>query len=422
MLLTLRPTAFSSYPMTSQRYFFLILILGSLTALGPFSIDMYLPGFPAIAQNLHTTVPQVALSLSSFFVGISVGQLLYGPLLDRFGRKNPLYFGLVLYVLASLGCLAVHRIETLIALRFVQAIGSCAAAVASVALVRDLFPVKENAKVFSLLMLVLSVSPLLAPTIGGYVTAAYGWQAVFVALGALGFLLLLATALWLPEGYTPDTTLSLRPRPILTNFWAVLRNPQFTTYALTGAISFSGLFAYVAGSPLVFMDLYHVEGKVYGWIFAFLSIGLIGASQVNSLLLRRYQSEQIVLAALGCQLLITGVLLGLTSAGVLGLGGTVALLFLFLSCLGFTSPNTSALSLAPFTRHAGSAAALMGAIQMGMGALASVGVSLFNAHSALPMVSIMASTSLLALGLLLVGRQRVTHLVATTPGVGGAMH
>jgi DHA1 family bicyclomycin/chloramphenicol resistance-like MFS transporter len=408
--------------MTNQRYFFLILILGSLTALGPFSIEMYLPGFPAIAQNLHTTIPQVALSLSSFFVGISAGQLLYGPLLDRFGRKKPLYFGLVLYVVASLGCLAVHRIETLIALRFVQAIGSCAAAVASVALVRDLFPVRENAKVFSLLMLVLSVSPLLAPTIGGYVAAAYGWQAVFVALGGLGFLLLLATVLWLPDSYTPDTTLSLRPRPILTTFWTVLREPQFTTYALTGAISFSGLFAYVAGSPLVFMDLYQVEGKVYGWIFAFLSVGLIGASQINSLLLRRYRSEQIVLVALRCQLLITAALLGLTSAGVLGLGGTVALLFLFLSCLGFTSPNTSALSLAPFTRHAGSAAALMGAIQMGMGALASVGVSLFNAHSALPMVGIMAGTSLLALGLLLVSRRRVAHLVAAAPGVGGAMH
>ncbi|UOR04053.1 multidrug effflux MFS transporter [Hymenobacter aerilatus] len=408
--------------MTNQRYFFLILILGALTALGPFSIDMYLPGFPAIAQDLHTSVSQVALSLSSFFIGISAGQLLYGPLLDRFGRKKPLYFGLALYVVASLSCLAVHRIETLIALRFIQAIGSCSAAVASVAMVRDLFPVKENAKVFALLMLVLSVSPLLAPTLGGYVTAAYGWQAVFLALGVLGGLLLLASFLWLPNGYTPDTTLSLRPRPILTNFWTVLREPQFATYALTGAVSFSGLFAYVSGSPLVFMDLYHVEGKVYGWIFAFLSIGLIGASQVNSLLLRRYQSEQIVLVALSCQLLTTVVLLGLTSAGVLGLGGMVALLFVFLSCLGFTSPNTSALSLAPFTRHAGSAAALMGALQMGAGALASLGVSLFDARSAVPMVALMAGASLLALLLLLVGRQRVTHLVAAAPGVGGAMH
>jgi DHA1 family bicyclomycin/chloramphenicol resistance-like MFS transporter len=408
--------------MTKLRYFCLILLLGSLTALGPFSIDMYLPGFPAIAHNLHTTVARVALSLSSFFVGISAGQLLYGPLLDRFGRKRPLYFGLGLYVVASLGCLAVQRIETLIVLRFIQALGSCAAAVASVALVRDLFPVKESAKVFALLMLVVGVSPMVAPTVGGYVTAAFGWQAVFVALGALGALLLLATVLWLPEHYVPDTTLSLRPRPILATFWAVLREPQFTTYALTGAVSFSGLFAYVSGSPLVFMDLFHVTGKVYGWIFALLSIGLIGASQVNSQLLRRYASEQLVLVALGSQVLITGVLLGLTSAGVLGLGGTVALLFLFLCCLGFTSPNTSALSLAPFTRNAGSASALLGAIQMGLGALASVGVSLFNAHSAVPMAAIMAGASLLALLLLLLGRQRVTQLVVASTSGSGALH
>jgi DHA1 family bicyclomycin/chloramphenicol resistance-like MFS transporter len=380
--------------MTKQHYFSLILILGTLTALGPFSIDMYLPGFPAIALDLHTTVARVALSLSSFFVGISAGQLLYGPLLDRFGRKPPLFLGLALYVVASVGCLAVHSIEALIALRFVQAIGSCAAAVASVAMVRDLFPVKDSAKVFALLMLVVGVSPMVAPTVGGYVAAAFGWRAVFVALGGLGALLLAATALWLPTNYVPDTTLSLKPRPILTNFWAVLREPQFTTYALTGAVSFSGLFAYVSGSPLVFMDIFHVEGKVYGWIFAFLSIGLIGASQVNSQLLRRYQSEQIVFVALGCQVLTTFTLLGLTSAGMLGLGGTIALLFVFLCCLGFTSPNTSALSLAPFTRNAGSASALMGAIQMGMGALASVGVSLFNSHTAIPMAAIMAVTSL----------------------------
>jgi DHA1 family bicyclomycin/chloramphenicol resistance-like MFS transporter len=415
--------AANSQSMTRQRYFSLILILGGLTALGPFSIDMYLPGFPGIALDLHTTVARVGLSLSSFFVGISAGQLLYGPLLDRFGRKPPLYLGLALYVVASLGCLAVHNIEVLIALRFVQAIGSCAAAVASMAMVRDLFPVKDSAKVFALLILVVGTSPMLAPTLGGYVTAAFGWRGVFVALGGLGALLLLASALWLPVNYVPDTTLSLKPRPILTNFWAVLREPQFTAYALTGAVSFSGLFAYVSGSPLVFMDLFHVEGKVYGWIFAFLSIGLIGASQVNSRLVSRYPSEQIVFWALVCQSLTTLVFLGLTSAGVLGLSGTVALLFVFLSCLGLSSPNTSALSLAPFTRNAGSASALMGALQMGMGALASVGVSLFNAHTATPMAAIMAATSLLGLLLLLVGRRRVGTLqTAAVPAQGGGLH
>src|ERR1700748_1174653 len=152
--------------MTRSRYVSLILILGSLSALSPFSIDMYLPGFPAIAQDLATSVAKVSLSLSSFFIGLSAGQLLYGPLLDRFGRKKPLYIGLVLYVLASVGCLAVTSIDQLIAVRFVQAIGSCAAAVASVAMVRDLFAVKDNAKVFSLLMLIVGLSPVLAPYVG----------------------------------------------------------------------------------------------------------------------------------------------------------------------------------------------------------------------------------------------------------------
>lgn len=407
--------------MTKQKYFFLILLLGTLTALGPFSIDMYLPGFPAIAENLHTTVARVALSLSSFFVGISAGQLLYGPLLDRFGRKKPLYFGLLLYVVSSAGCLAVHSIEQLIILRFVQAIGSCAAAVASVTLVRDLFPVKDSAKVFALLMLVVGVSPMVAPTVGGYVSAAFGWQAVFLMLAAIGALLLLATFFWLPDNYKPDLTLSLKPRPILTNFWAVLREPQFTTYAFTGAISFSGLFAYVSGSPLVFMDIFHVDGKVYGWIFAFLSVGLIGSSQVNSQLLRKYQSEQIVLAALLCQSVIACIFLILTSTNIVGLGGTVAFLFLYLCCLGFTNPNTSALSLAPFTRNAGSASALMGAIQMALGALASVSVSLFNTHSATPMVAIMAGTALSALLVLLISRRRLTHVVSAPAGEAAAV-
>jgi DHA1 family bicyclomycin/chloramphenicol resistance-like MFS transporter len=165
--------------MTQKKYYSLILILGSLTALGPFSIDMYLPGFPAIAADLQTSTARVSLSLSSFFIGISAGQLLYGPLLDKFGRKKPLFIGLLVYILASAGCAFADSINILIGLRFVQALGSCAATVAAVAMVRDLFPVKDNAKVFALLMLVLGVSPMIAPTLGGYVTVAFGWHTIF---------------------------------------------------------------------------------------------------------------------------------------------------------------------------------------------------------------------------------------------------
>lgn len=408
--------------MSKQQYFFLILILGSLSALGPFSIDMYLPGFPAIAKDLNTTAARVTLSLSSFFVGISAGQLLYGPLLDRFGRKKPLYVGLLVYVLASVGCAVIHTIDGLIVLRLVQAIGSCAAGVASVAMVRDLFPVKDSAKVFALIMLVIGLSPMIAPTAGSYVTTAFGWQAVFLVLATMGALLLLATFFWLPDTYTPDVTMSLKPKPILTNFWAVLREPQFYTYTFTGAVAFCGLFAYVAGSPLVFMDIFGVNAREYGWIFAFLSVGLIGASQVNSVLLRRYQNEQLVFAALICQVFTGLTLLLLTSLGWIGLAGTIALLFVFLCCLGFSSPNTAALALAPFTRNAGSASALMGAIRMGMGALASMAVSVFSNHTAVPMVAVMAVTSVLSLLVLLTGRKQIREQVETAAEAVAAAH
>jgi DHA1 family bicyclomycin/chloramphenicol resistance-like MFS transporter len=400
--------------MTKKRHFFLILLLGSLTALGPFSIDMYLPGFPAIAKDLHTTVAKVSLSLSGFFIGISVGQLLYGPLLDRFGRKKPLYIGLGVYIIAS--------IDALIILRCIQAIGSCAAAVASIAMVRDLFPVSENAKVFALLMLVVGASPMIAPTVGGYVTTAFGWHSVFLVLMLLGVVNLLASIFGLPESYRPDKTISLKPRPILKNFLVVLTEPQFYTYALTGAVAFSGLFAYVAGSPLLFMDIFAVKEETYGWIFAFLSIGLIGSSQINTILLRSYSSEQLIFAALICQGLTGIVFLAGSFNGWFGLPETIFLLFIFLSCLGIASPNTSALSLAPFSKNAGSASALMGAIQMGLGTLASIGVSLFDTRSSLPMVAIMASTSLIALTILYFGRKRIKNKIEAAADNAVAIH
>ncbi|GAB3949900.1 multidrug effflux MFS transporter [Spirosoma harenae] len=397
--------------MSKKTYFFLILILGSLTALGPFSIDMYLPGFPAIANDLHTTAAKVSLSLSGFFIGISVGQLLYGPLLDRFGRKKPLYIGLIVYIVASAGCALTTSIDGLILMRVIQAIGSCAAAVASVAMVRDLFPVKDNAKVFSLLLLVVGASPMIAPTVGGYVTTALGWQTVFVILMGMGIIILIAVFFWLPTSYTPDKSISLKPKPILLNFWKVLREPQFNTYAFTSAIAFSGLFAYVSGSPILFMEVFHTDGKVYGWIFAALSVGFIGASQVNTLLLRTYKSEQIVNVALIGQVIIGLTFLGVTLAGWLTLPITLVFLFLFLCCIGFTNPNAAALSLAPFAQNAGSASALMGALQMGMGTLISVFISMFEVPSALPMVLGMAGSSTIALLVLVTGRKRITTQV-----------
>lgn len=368
---------------------------------------MYLPGFRAIAEDLHTNVSRVGLTLSSYFIGISVGQLLYGPLLDKYGRKKPLYIGLLVYILASAGCVVTQNIDHFIVLRFFQAVGSCAATVASMAMVRDLFPVSENAKVFALLMLVVGASPMIAPTVGGYVTSSIGWHAIFIILTVMGILMLLASIFWLPGSYKPDASLSLKPVPILRNFFQVARVPQFYTYTLTGAIAFSALFAYVSASPKVFMDVYHVSDKAYGWIFAALSVGFIGSSQVNTLLLRRFTSVQILPVALTVQSVVGLVFVAGVMNGWLGLGSTLALLFILLCCLGFVNPNTAALSLAPFERNAGSASSLMGALQMGTGALASVFVSLDGSDSALPLALVMMVTGMLALGVLLVCRRNI---------------
>jgi len=397
--------------MTTKKYIKLILILGSLTALGPFSIDMYLPGFSGIAKDLDTTVAKVSMSLSSYFIGISAGQLLYGPLLDRFGRKKPLFIGLMVYILASLGCVYVTDIDSFIFLRFIQAIGSCAATVASVAMVRDLFPVKDIPKVFSLLMLVLGLSPMLAPTIGGYVTEDYGWHMVFLILMCMGIAILIASQLGLPNSYKPDTSISLKPKPIISNFLKVLKEPQFFTYAFTGSIAFSGLFTYVAASPIVFMDIYDVDAKTYGWIFAFMSVSFIGSSQLNSLLLKKFSSEQMIFAALITQSVISIVFLVLSLNNLLGLYETIIMLFLFLGCLGISNPNTAGLTMAPFAKNAGSASALMGAIQLGLGALASFAVGIFVIDSVTPMVVIMASTTIIAFIVLNIGKRFIKQKV-----------
>lgn len=393
--------------MQKKTRFILVLILGLLSAIGPFSIDMYLPGFPAMAADLGTTVDVVAYSLSSFFIGICVGQLITGPLLDRFGRKAPLYAGLILYILASVGCAWAPTVEVLIALRFVQALGGCVGMVAPRAVVRDLFPVEESAKVFSMLVLVIGVSPIIAPTAGGFLTATFGWHTVFAVLAIIAAAITAAVYFRLPESKKPDASVSLRPLPILQAYGRVLREPQFYTYAGMGAIASAALFSYISGSPLVFMELYGVSEQQYGWLFALIAVGLISSSQLNNLLLRRFSSQQIISLVMPLQATI-GVLLFLgTYFGWWGLYSTVALIFGFLSCQGFSFPNASALSMAPFTKEAGSASALMGAIQMGLGALASAMVGVLTNGTALPMTGVMAACALLGLLILVIGSRKI---------------
>lgn len=365
---------------------------------------MYLPGFPSIAGSLHTSIDQVAYSLSSFFLGVCIGQLICGPLLDRFGRKIILIIGLGLYIAASLGCSFSTSVEMLIAFRFLQALGGCVGMVAPNAIVRDLFPVHESPKIFSMLILILGVSPILAPTVGSFLIAHYSWHVVFVVLALVAALILGAVIRWLSESRGPDSSVSLRPLNIAKAYRNVLREPQFVTYALAGAIAAASLFCYLAGSPFVFMKLFGVSEQQYGWIFAAIAAGLITSSQLNNILLKKFSSPQILTTVIGIQAGI-GLLLVLGSYwNVLGLYGTIFLIFLFLSCQGFSFPNSASMAMAPFHKGAGSASALMGAIQMALGASASALVGVFFNGTALPMVLIMACCSLMGFLILLLGQ------------------
>jgi DHA1 family bicyclomycin/chloramphenicol resistance-like MFS transporter len=403
-----------SAPRSRQQNFLIILILGALNAVTPFSIDMYLPAFPRIAADFNATIEKVALSVSTYFLGYALGQIIYGPLLDRFGRKPPLYAGLLLYIIATIGCFTSTSIEFLLVIRFIQALGGCVASVAAMAMVRDFFPVEKSAAVISLLVLILGASPLLAPTIGSFIVGWWGWQFVFIMLAVITAIITAAVFFFLPHAYAGDKTISLKPAPIIKGFKEVLVNPNFYVFALAGSFSFSGLFVYVAHSPAIFMNHFLLTEKQYGGLFALLSVGFIGGSQLNHILTKKFTNQQI----LKTMLLIQTITAVLFLVGALqqwyGLTAVIVLLFISLSCCGITYPNAAALCMAPFAKNAGTASSLLGFIQIGIGGLISGSVSMLPFNAVTAMSVIMAVTTVIALAILLLGlkKQSLTNKAA----------
>ena len=396
--------------------FYLIIILGLLSAIGAFSIDTYISGFPSIAADFHVSIDTVSYSISSFFLGICIGQMICGPLLDRFGRRKPLLIGLFLYTLASVGCALSTSIEMLIVVRFFQALGGCVGIVAPRAIVRDIFPLNEIARVFSLLVLVLGVSPIIAPTIGSYLIIGSGWQSVFWLQVIIGLSLLITVFFFLPESRPGDVSMSLHPKVVSVNFFRIFTNTQFITYALCGAVVSSGVYAYLAGSAVVFMKIYGVNEQQYGYIFGMTAAGLIGSSQLNTLVLRRRTSMAIIRIVLPIQAVLGLLLVGLSVAGLHTFNSMVLFVLVFISCQGFIQPNTTALSLAPFTKDAGSASALMGAIQMSFGASATALVGWLGNGTSIPLTAIMAACPVIALLILLAGKLIEHVRPHATPG------
>lgn len=394
----------------------LILILGSLTALSPFSIDMYLSAFPQMAHAFNTNVAEISLTLSSYFVGLASGQLFYGPVMDRFGRKKPLYVGLTIYILASIACAFSNSVHALMVFRFIQAAGGCAASVGAFAMVRDLFEPKESAKIFSMLILILGVSPLLAPTIGGFLAVHLGWSSVFITLAAIAMTILTVVVLKLPESHQADKTHVLHPVAIAKNYISILREPQFYTYAIAGAVGFSGLFVYLAASPTIFMEIFKVSEQTYGWIFAIIATGIVGMSQVNVLLIKKFSNEKILLSALTALMVSSFIFLFCSFMGWYNLYSIVGTMFVFLCCIGLSNPNSAALAMAPFGSKAGSAAAMLGFLQMTAGAIASVCVGVvLKSQQLFPVAGIFVGTSVISVLILVIGSKRIVAKIEAAP-------
>lgn len=377
--------------------------MGSLMALGPFSIDMYLPAFPSIAQSLGTDTAKLGYTLTSYFAGLLVGQLIYGILIDRFGRKRPLIIGLLIFITGSLGCALAPSLGLLVFFRFVMAIGGCVGMVVSRAVVRDVFESHEIAKIFSQLMLVMGIAPIIAPTIGGIINNALGWQWVFGMIIAIGVVMLSSVLILLPETKAPDHQVSLRPSKIWPEYYKVLSDKTFIIFALAGSFGYSGMFAYIAGSPAVFMEGFGFTDQQYGWAFALNAGGLIIGSQVNRIVLKRINElKASIRAGIGVVALATG-LLTFSYLGWAGAAFTLCCTFLFLFMLGILNPNTQAMALVPFIRAAGRSAALLGSLQMGAGVIASWMVSFLSNGERPAMAIVMLSCATLSLIMLWIG-------------------
>lgn len=367
-----------------------ILLLGGLTAFAAFTIDTYLPALPTIAREFGATAGEVQKTMSVFFLGMAFGQLIYGPLSDRIGRRAPLLIGCVTYVAASLLCAFAPSLGWLVAGRLGQALGACAGVVVARAVVRDRCDAQESARLFSLLTLVLGIAPMLAPTAGAALMALFGWRAIFGVLALFGALLGVCVWRFLPESRTEATAAVAAAESPLASYLALFRDRRLTGFLLGGAFNGAALFTYVASVSHVFIDFYGATPSAFGWIFAANAVGLIAASQVNRRLLSFHPAERIMAWGSICATLggVFIVALALTGAG--GMFAMMAAIFLALSSYGFVSSNSMALALDCDPTRAGAISAASGAASFMFGAAASTVAGLLDDGTAFPMALVMA--------------------------------
>lgn len=379
-----------------QRFPSWLILLAALMAMGALSIDMYLPSFSNIAVDLQTSSNNVQLTLASFLIGIACGQLFYGPVSDSFGRKKPLYFGIALYTVTSLLCTVVKEIEWLVLLRFFQGLGGCSGMVISRAVVRDKMGPEGSAKAFSLLMLVFGLAPILAPLFGGLLLLIGNWRLVFVTLTMFGATCLFYTYRIMEETVDVEYAPKLALGRVLRQYWGLLKHRQFVSYVICGGLMQAGLFSYISGSPFVLIELYGIKPQFFGVVFGMNAIGLVICSQLNSRMLRQFSSAEILGKVLWIPATVSFVVLIALLCGYAPLWLLLLCFLTYLSCYGFVSPNTSGIALAQQGKQAGTASALMGTLQFALGMVSGVFMSLWHDGSAIPLVTVMAVSSTMA--------------------------
>jgi DHA1 family bicyclomycin/chloramphenicol resistance-like MFS transporter len=367
----------------------LMTLLGALTALGPLAIDMYLPSLPTMGVDLHASAAQTQSTVATFLAGMAIGQLLYGPASDRLGRKRPILLGLVIYLAASVGCALAASAPMLIGLRFMQALGGCAGAVVSRAIVRDRFGHTETARMLSLMILIMGVAPIFAPLLGGALLALGGWRSIFWVMAGYGALLSLAVAFWLQESRSAETAAHARSEHPIRAYISLLSQRRLLGYALAGALNGATLFTYISSSPEVLIGGYGISPSAFGWVFGINGAGFVAASQLNRRLLRRWTPDEVLRWA-SYAAVVAAVLM--TLAAVTGVGerwSVLPLLFLVLASYSLMQANTMAGALNLDPRRAGSISALMGAFSFATGAVAAWAAGALHDGTPRPMAVVM---------------------------------
>ena len=373
-----------------------LMLMGALTAIGPISIDMYLPAFPEMAANLGATGSQVERTLAAYLIGMAGAQLIYGPLADRFGRKPPLYGALIVYILASAGCALAPTVEFLTVCRVVQAMGGAAGMVISRAVVRDHYSTQEAARALSMLMLVMGIAPILAPLVGAQVLTLAGWRGIFAVITLAGIALLIAVSRIMVESLPHEKQVALSWGHIFRTYWGLIRHRRFVAFALSGGMGSATMFAYIVASPRLFIEYFGVSPQSYGFIFGFNALSLIVGSQVSARLLKTHRPEKLLPWALLAMMSAGLSALALILVGWITMPLIMLCMMSFMFTQGFVGPNSAAMALSDQGRQLGSASAMMGTITMSCGALAGLTVSLWDMAGPAPLGWIMGGCTTLA--------------------------